>query len=72
MPKIKKRKMPKVGSVFEKQFNGVIYQLIVVKSKDGIAFKQGDHLYDTPTAAAKSIQKTEVNGWKFWKMDKNQ
>lgn len=70
MPKIKNRETPKIGSIYEKKFNGVVYQLLVINSENGIAYKLGEQIFSTPTAAAKSIQKTEVNGWKFWKIDK--
>jgi hypothetical protein len=70
MPKNKIRVTPTVGSVFQKKFNGKIYLLTVIKSSNGVAYNIGNLIFATPTAAAKSIQKTEVNGWKFWKMDK--
>jgi hypothetical protein len=37
---------------------------------DGVAYELDGHQFETPTAAAKHIQGTEVNGWKFWKMDR--
>ena len=62
--------MPELGSVFEKKYHGKIYKLKVVNSITGIAYEIDGLLFKTPTAAAKSITKNEVNGWEFWKIDK--
>lgn len=69
MPKTNNREMPKTGTVFEKRYEGKNYKLKVVTSPTGPAFDLNGHLFKTPTAAAKSITRHEVNGWVFWKMD---
>ena len=42
----------------------------VVVSGDGIAYKVRGKTYRTPTAAARSVTKTAVNGWLFWRIDR--
>ena len=64
------RKTPKVGVIFERDFAGKHYVLKIVKSKAGMAYELNDKVFMTPTAAAKSITKFEVNGWRFWHMKK--
>jgi hypothetical protein len=70
MSRTKIWKSPKVGTVFEKRFNGKLYKLLVIKSNYGIGFSLDHQIYKSPTAAAKIIVKHEVNGWTFWKMNK--
>ena len=55
MPLHKQRPQPKVGSVFAKTFNGKAYALSVVRTGNGIGFKVKDQVFDTPSAAAKSL-----------------
>jgi len=69
MPKRKKRALPTVGSLFERSYKGKVYRLKVIESQTGIAYELADRKFNTPTAAAKSLVKTEVNGWTFWKID---
>jgi len=64
----KKRSEPKAGCEFVKKFKGKIYRLNVIKSDGRTAYKVGGNIFFTPTAAAKSITKTEINGWQFWKI----
>lgn len=68
MPIKIKRPNPLAGSKFEKKYKGKPYTLEVVKSEVGVSFKLKGAIYLTPTAAAKSITKTEVNGWHFWRI----
>ena len=68
MPKPKKRTTPTAGSVYERNFAGKTYRLKVVKSSDGVAYEVSGRIFKTPSAAAKSIVKQEVNGWRFWKV----
>lgn len=70
MPKPKKRKAPNIGSIFEKIYKGKTYKLKVIYSPNGLAFELDGDIFKTPTAAAKSITKREVNGWEFWLMNK--
>jgi hypothetical protein len=60
---------PKAGTIFEKRFRGRFYKLTVTTSFGKHAFDLGGRTFKTPTAAAKSITKYEVNGWKFWGID---
>ena len=69
MPKKKIRPNPTVGLEFKKVFKGKPYTLKVVKVDGQIGFKVGKSVFPSPTAAAKSITKNEINGWKFWAMD---
>lgn len=61
--------MPSVGSSFIKTYKDKSYTLQVVKSDSGVGYKLGKTVYTSPSAAAKSLTETEVNGWKFWKID---
>lgn len=69
MPQKKQHKNPQVGMVFEKKFKGKHYKLTVVKNSGVVGFSVASQVFKTPTAAAKQITKTEVNGWKFWGID---
>jgi hypothetical protein len=69
MPKRKKRPTPKVGSRFEKTYQGKVRTLLVVESEGQICFKMDGKTFASPTAAAKSLTKSEINGWNFWGMD---
>jgi len=64
------RTPPPVGSTYERTYKGGTYRMTVVVSGDGIAYKVGHKTYQTPTAAAKSLTRTEVNGWLFWRIDR--
>lgn len=69
MPTRKKRTNPKVGCEFEREFKSKIYKLRVIEIDGRIAYKLGGVVFPSPSAAAKSITKTEVNGWVFWRID---
>jgi len=68
MPPRIERKVPKAGEVFEGTFAKKKYRLKVIQLSDGIAYELDRCIFKTPTAAAKSITKFEVNGWRFWHM----
>jgi len=68
MPAAKERPNPKVGSEFERQYKRKNYKLKVVKASGGVGFELAGTVYSSPSAAAKSITKGEINGWKFWKI----
>ena len=70
MPIPKERELPKVNSEYKKTLNGKTYTLRVVKAGSGVAYELNGKIFNTPTAAAKSLTKNEINGWKFWKMDR--
>lgn len=61
--------MPKVGTVYEKKYKGKLFKLTVVRASGKTAFDYSGQAFDTPTAAAKTITKHEINGWKFWGID---
>lgn len=65
------RKIPEAGAIFERTFAGIKYKLKVINTSKGLAYELDDQVYETPTSAAKSITKFEVNGWRFWYMKKN-
>ena len=58
----------KNGAVYQKIFKGKAHVLTIVKVGSETAYKVGGKIYNTPTAAAKSITIHNVNGWKFWKI----
>lgn len=66
MPKRKIRPCPILGSEFIKEFKGKSHKLKVVKDGGKVAYQLGASIFPSPSAAAKSITKREVNGWKFW------
>jgi len=66
MARRKNHKAPAHGAIFKKAFCGVEYSLTVRHTKDGIRYVTGGTEYNTPSGAAKSIVKAEVNGWRFW------
>jgi len=70
MPRKKQHKLPKVGSIWERSFKKKRYVMKVVAAPNGIAYEVDGRRFDSPSAAAKSIAKVEVNGWVFWKIDK--
>lgn len=69
MPSPKKRPAPTIGTVFEKQYKGKLHKLKVAQHKDKVLYQLGKELFPSPSAAAKSLTHTEVNGWKFWGID---
>jgi hypothetical protein len=68
MKTINERRIPRVGAVFEHTYAGKNYKLKVVAFQDGVAYKLNGKIYETPTAAAKTITQYDVNGWLFWHM----
>ena len=71
MPKRKTRTLPKPGSRFNRDYLGKTYSLSVVEQNGRILYRLNGENYSSPSAAAKSLLKHEVNGWWFWAMDKN-
>lgn len=69
MPAHNTRKALKTGSVYTKTFRGKPYTMKVVQTEVGIGYSVGNSVFKTPSAAAKSITKNEINGWKFWGID---
>ena len=70
MPK-KEHKLPKVGSIWEKSFKKRRYVMKVVAAPNGVAYEVDGRRFKSPSGAAESITKREVNGWVFWKIEKN-
>jgi hypothetical protein len=69
MPSAKERVDPKVGSEFVKEYKHKMYRLKVVKAPGGVAYELNGAVYSSPSTAAKSLTKGEVNGWRFWKIE---
>jgi hypothetical protein len=69
MPKRKQHRRVKLGEVFTRKFRGKSYEMTVISTESGVAFRVGATNFSTPSAAAKFITKNEVNGWVFWKID---
>lgn len=63
-------KTPAVGSEFTRKYKGKIHKMTVVKRSEGIAYKVENGTYNTPSAAAKSVTKSAINGWFFWGIEK--
>jgi len=68
MAKKKPRNTPPVGATFERNYKGKTYRLNVVTKDGRTRYKIGKEFFDSPSGAAKSIIKQEVNGWVFWKL----
>jgi hypothetical protein len=66
MPKTTLHEPPLPGSTFSRMYKRERYIMVVEKTEEGVGYKVGKTIYRSPTAAAKSITKTEVNGWSFW------
>ena len=70
MPRARKRlSAPPVGSTYERQFKGRNVQMTVVSANGGVAYRVSGRDFRSPSAAAKSITGTEVNGWEFWRIN---
>ena len=69
MPIRKAHTLPKVGDTFKRTFKQVQYTMKVVKEEKRIGYKVGNSVYRSPSAAAKSVTQTAVNGWKFWHIE---
>jgi hypothetical protein len=70
MPKMKARPTPTVGTIRRREFKGELYTLEVVEEEGKIKYRVKGVSYASPTAAAKSITRMEVNGWRFWRLDR--
>lgn len=66
----KQHQPPKIGTVYEKSYKGILYRLLVVEIENRVFYKMGRTAFVMPSAAAKSITGTPVNGWRFWKIEK--
>jgi hypothetical protein len=60
--------VPKVGTVIQKKYKKKVYSMVIVKDGSQVTFEVNGRKYASPSAAAKSITKSEVNGWKFWNL----
>lgn len=70
MAKHKERKAPRPGAQFSKIHKGKTYFMEIVSQGGGTGYKVGQNVYNSPSGAAKSITKTDINGWEFWGLDK--
>ena len=64
-----KRQSPPVGTRHKKRYKRKEYQMVVVRTKDGVGYSVSGKVYESVSAAAKSITNNEVNGWRFWHID---
>ena len=65
-----KRELPPIGTALNGKSKGTSYKAKIVKDQSqtsGRAIKYDGKLYPSMTAAAKSITKQSVNGWRFWR-----
>ncbi len=69
MPKRRQHKLPKIGTTFDRKWRDRPYRMRVVGKDGKAAFEVEGRVFATPSAAAKSITKQEVNGWRFWHID---
>jgi len=69
MPVKKEHRLPKVGKTFTRNFKGTANTLEIVRDAGKIAYKTNDNIFSSPSAAAKSITHTEINGWVFWGLE---
>lgn len=69
MPVRKAHGLPKVGDTFNRTFKHVQYTMTIVRARKGIGYKVGNNIYSSPSAAAKSVTQTAVNGWTFWHIE---
>ena len=55
------------GGEYSRSFKEKTYVLKVIReAAGGYRYVIGKETFSSPTAAAKDITKSEVNGWKFW------
>jgi len=66
----KKYKLPEIGSIIKKVWKGKTYEMTIVNVNGTIHYKVYSNIFTSPTGAAKFITRQEINGWKFWKLDK--
>lgn len=70
MSRIKKeRTIPLPGCKFKRTWKDIEYEMKVIKVGEAIKFKVNNEIFSSPSGAAKSITKQEVNGWRFWKIN---
>lgn len=69
MPRRKQRDVPKNNSSYVRTYKGRQYKLTVRIEHDVPVYYLGRASFKSPSAAAKSITKREVNGWDFWHID---
>jgi len=65
----KAHNLPKVGETFTRTFKSIRHTMTVVKAKKGVGYEVDNNVHSSPSAAAKSITKTAVNGWRFWRIE---
>ena len=67
----KGRSEPLVGNVYRHRYKGVMYELTVVKTVDGIGYELLGPIYRSPTAAARALvgKDHQINGRTFWHID---
>jgi hypothetical protein len=72
VPKRKVRPTPIPGTIYERDYKGTTYKLVVVESPNGIRYTLGNRTFETLTAAAKSLVGAEqsISGPRFWGLDK--
>jgi hypothetical protein len=66
MAKRKDRTPPPIGASFIRKYKKKAHAMKVVANGDAVGYLVRGTVFKTPTAAAKAITKTEVNGWVFW------
>jgi ribosomal protein L2 len=75
MPARKKRdSLPLLGTVFTREYKGKIRQakVVDVDSENGrVKLEVEGIIYDSPTAAARSFVRNQVDGWIWWHMDQD-
>jgi hypothetical protein len=69
MPVRKAHVLPNVGDSFNRTWKDVKYTMKIVSVGKGIGYKLGKNIYQTPSAAAKSVTQQAVNGWRFWHIE---
>ena len=69
MPKRRVRAQPSIGSDYVRVYKGDTFKMLVVADGPKLAYRVGEADHASPSAAAKAITKTEVNGWTFWRME---
>ena len=63
---------PQIGNTISRQYKGLTFQARIVevnKAYGKVALEMEGVIYDSPSAAAKKITGSDVNGWVFWKLD---
>jgi hypothetical protein len=60
------RSLPSPGTIYVKRYKGRRYVMRVLPHNDGVAFEVLGRIHSSPTAAARAVTGTSVNGWVFW------